>query len=974
MTKEMRIDPRKNFIPRFLPWLLAAAALAIYCFTLNHWVSLLNLEAVAKVSGWMWLPELVNPLLFLVTCPFHWLPAAQVPVALNVLSAVCAAATLGLLARSVALLPHDRTDAQRRRERSDFSFLTIGSAWLPPVLAVAVCGLQLTFWEHATNFTGETFDLLLFAFVIWLLLEYRLDEREGRLYLAAAVYGAGMAENWAMVGFLPVFIASIIWIRGLAFFNLRFLQWMVLCGLAGMSLDLLLPMWAVVSGKIPGAFWWLALKSSLAPQYSVLKFYFLSCIHPQQYFEILILFLAYLMPVFALAIRWQSSFGDNSRMGMALASFMFHLVHAIILFICVWLVFDPPFSPREKGLGLTFYYFIALSVGYYSGYFLLVFGKKAFSRSPTPAPAPLQFLNPFVVAGVFILAALAITGLVYKNAPQVHSFNGNTLSQYASLMEEDLPARGGLLLSDDPQRLFVMQAALVRDGRAQEFVPLYTHWLVYPAYHKFLHRKFPQKWPDTVAASEMTNNVSPAHLVGLLTTLAMTNELYYLHPSYGYYFEQFYLEPHGLVYKLKPLPRDTLLPPPLDQDQIALNEAAWSRADDHALPDIEREISPPEDGVPRSFGQRLLARLHVAREQNPNAVVAGTFYSRGLDFWGVALQRAGELQKAAAAFRMAQELNPDNVVAQINLQFNQALRDGRTVPVEPSKARRDQFGKYHDWNEVMNANGPFDEPSFCFVNGVMLARDNLLVHQAAVPLARVCELDPDYLPARLFLAQVYLFSRLPDRALATLHDPLTQPQKFSLTDSNSTELDVLVAGAYIQKTNFAEGTRLLELELSRHPDNNDLLTATVQVFVMRGLFTNALAVIDRKLKTAPDEQPWLFAKGYVCIQLHAYDAAIAALTRVLDVQTNYTDARFNRALAYLDSGNLDAARADYRELQQTLTNSYPIAYGLGEIAWRQHETNEAIRNYKIYMANARTNTAEATNVILRLRELNGLSP
>ena len=47
------------------------------------------------------------------------------PVALNLFSAVCAALTLGLLARSVAILPHDRTDAQREREHSDFSFLTI---------------------------------------------------------------------------------------------------------------------------------------------------------------------------------------------------------------------------------------------------------------------------------------------------------------------------------------------------------------------------------------------------------------------------------------------------------------------------------------------------------------------------------------------------------------------------------------------------------------------------------------------------------------------------------------------------------------------------------------------------------------------------------------------------------------------------------------------------------------------------------
>ena len=47
----------------------------------------------------------------------------------------------------------------------------------------------------------------------------------------------------------------------------------------------------------------------------------------------------------------------------------------------------------------------------------------------------------------------------------------------------------------------------------------------------------------------------------------------------------------------------------------------------------------------------------------------------------------------------------------------------------------------------------------------------------------------------------------------------------------------------------------------------------------------------------------------------------------------------------------------------------PVAYGLGEIAWRQHDSAEAIRNYQVYLANASTNTAEATNVIARLREL-----
>ena len=224
MTTETQTNPRKNFVPRFLPWLLAVASFALYWLTLNRWVSPFNLGSVAKLSGWTWQLVISNPLTFLVTYPLRQLPALQIPLALNVFSAVCAALTLGLLARSVALLPHDRTDAERKRERSDFSFLTIGSAWLPPVLAVLACGLQLTFWEQATNWTGEMFDLLLFASVIWLLLEYRLDEREWRLFLASAVYGAGMAENWAMVGFLPLFLTALIWMRGLNFFNARFLS------------------------------------------------------------------------------------------------------------------------------------------------------------------------------------------------------------------------------------------------------------------------------------------------------------------------------------------------------------------------------------------------------------------------------------------------------------------------------------------------------------------------------------------------------------------------------------------------------------------------------------------------------------------------------------------------------------------------------------------------------------------------------
>jgi tetratricopeptide (TPR) repeat protein len=212
-------------------------------------------------------------------------------------------------------------------------------------------------------------------------------------------------------------------------------------------------------------------------------------------------------------------------------------------------------------------------------------------------------------------------------------------------------------------------------------------------------------------------------------------------------------------------------------------------------------------------------------------------------------------------------------------------------------------------------------------------------------------------------------ARLPQRALDVLRDPLAQPEKFSLVATNETQLHVLAAAAYFQETNSTRGVELLESEIALHPADNDLLAAAAQAYMTRGLFTNALGVIDRKLKTAPDDLDWLYSKGYVSIQLKNYAAAIAALTRVLAVQTNNNDALFNRAIANLDSDRLDAARADYLRLQQSFTNAFQVAYGLGEIAWRQHDTNEAIRNYEIYLANGNTNSDEAQTILERWREL-----
>ena len=233
---------------------------------------------------------------------------------------------------------------------------------------------------------------------------------------------------------------------------------------------------------------------------------------------------------------------------------------------------------------------------------------------------------------------------------------------------------------------------------------------------------------------------------------------------------------------------------------------------------------------------------------------------------------------------------------------------------------------------------------------------------------------PSPCTARFWIAQIYVISHLPDRALEAIREPLEAPEKFSLAVTNFVQINVLAAAAYFQKNETARGSRLLELEISRHPDDDHLLTLTAQAYMLHGLFTNALAVIDHRLKLTPDDPNWLFSHGYVNLQLKNYDDAIAAMTRVLSIQTTNNNALFNRAVAYLYDDKLDAARADFLQLQKTFTNSFQVAYGLGEIARRRNETNEAIRNYKIYLANANPNTIEATNVLQRLHEFTGKFP
>lgn len=962
MPNGVRIDARRDFVRRVLPWLIAAGMLLFYLATLNHWVSLTSLGSVATISGWTWTAQYSSPLFYLVTMPFRLLPAAAVPIALNLFSAVCAALTLGLLARSVGLLPHDRTEAQQVRERNDFFLLTLRSAWFPSLLAALLCGLQLTFWETATNGGSEMFDLLLFAFVIWSLVEYRLDGRVWRLYASAAVVGLGVVEGPAMTAFFPLFLVAIIWVRGFAFFNVQFLIRMFLCGLAGFSLLLLYRLASVLGDGLPTSFWQ-ALKFSLGGQIIVAHLYWACLTNPGEYLSDLLMpvFIS-LLPLLVMSVRWK--FGDNSKIGSALANLMFHAIHAIFLGVCLWIVFDPPFSPREKNMGLTLYYLIALSAGYYAGYFLLVFGKRH-PRAKERPPILVSLGNKTVVIGVWVVAVIALAGLICKNTPVIRAANGDTLRKFSSLVIRNLPPKA-IVLSDEAERMYLTRAALASIGRANNYLLIDTAWLPYPEYHRFLHKESPQTWPLLVKPGQ-TNILNAIGLVALLGYLDRTNELYYLHPSFGYYFEEFYLEPHGLVYKLKTLPRDTLLPPPPDKDLVAENETFWKTAQEDVLAPVADALAPADPGATESFVNAQLDHLHVLREPDPSVILEGDYCSRSLDFWGVELQRLGDLTDAADKFRAALEFNTNNAAARLNLAVNSDLCAGRRMSADPARATFDQSIDLNNPAGILRQDGPIDDPAFCFLYGYTLADVNKFFRQAVAPLKRACQLDPDYLPARIWLARVYGMNHMPDRMFDVLREPVPQTDESSPSDSR--QLHMLLSAAYFQKNDLTNGVRLLDMEVSRDPTNQDLLTTVGKIYMNRGMFSNALVIADMQSRLTPDDPSRLLTRGYLYNQLRQYEKAIATLNRALAIEKENDAVTFQLGVANFGAGNLDAARTNFEKLQQSRTNSPQLAFSLEEIAWRRHDTNEAIRNIQIYLANARTNTPQAQLLEERYRQL-----
>lgn len=930
----------RNFTLSVLPWVVAASALVLYLVTLASWVTLPSLGLTAQVLGWdWWNPKLGRPLYHLLTLPVKALPAGSQFAALNAFAALCSALTLALLARSVALLPQDRTRDQRALLREGNSLLAIPANWLPPLLAVLACGLQLTFWEHATAATGEALDLLLFAAAIGCLLEFRQDHDDQWLARFALACGLGFANNWAMVGFAPFLLAALVWVKGREFFRLRFLGRLAAWGGPGLLLYLFNPLTASPEfGFGFGEFF----QAELGAQKNLLLY------SPKG--RVLLLACVTLLPLALIGVRWSSTFGDVSAAGSFLSNLLFRLLHALFLAGCVFMTLDQAFSPRTLGDGramLLFYYLGALVIGYCTGYFLLLCGKK--EEKSWQQPSALGTALNFIILCLLWLGLIALPAwLVLKNLPSLRAQNGPAVREFATQLTKGLPGQGALALSEQPTHLLLVAAQL--HGQPSPHILLEARMLMLTRYHRQLARRHGGRWPDPGATPD-TQVIPPQAIASFLGAQTSSNHVFLLHPPLpATYLENLYAEPLGAVSALHLYPTNQIVPPPLSPEARRLS-LSWAPKD-------VRVWQPPDTDS---------AKVETA----PDLLTLRAYYSSIANAMGVDLLRSGSpTNEVSALFALALKLNPNNLVAVLNRDSAEARRTGQPSASNPAKIAQELLAVHQNWPAVLARHGVPDEANFCFALG-HLYRQGGLPRQAIIQLTRVTELAPTNHTAHLLLADTFITQGAPDFAKAVLDAARARPELragLAASEAAVLRLDALYLS---QKGKPAEAEQAFADALKKFPSDLPLLDSLTEIFLLSGRFTNALVLTDAQLKVAPTSPRALVNKGGLHIQLKQFEAALVPLNQLVELQPSHPGARLNRALTLMNLNRPAAAAQDYQKLIELAPDKHNGHFGLGDIAWQRKDAAEARKHYTAGLKLAPPDAPETKIAQQRLKELGG---
>jgi tetratricopeptide (TPR) repeat protein len=400
-----------------------------------------------------------------------------------------------------------------------------------------------------------------------------------------------------------------------------------------------------------------------------------------------------------------------------------------------------------------------------------------------------------------------------------------------------------------------------------------------------------------------------------------------------------------------PLSTNTPTPPLLTAEQVRQNEAFWQELKGGAFKQLAREVK--------------LAK--GKKQENVSAVLMGAIYSRAINYFAVELQKRGDLPKAREYFELALDVNPDNVAALINLDYNKLKAVGGTE-APPSEEVAKKIAVYRgSWEAVLGYNGPVDEPNSCY----LLAQSFTKGHnyrQAAQLLERIEAFTPDNVSAQIALASVYVQGGRQEDALRKVTEIRTKFPK--MTEDQTLTLFECEAWAQSFKGDLPAAQKILSIAERAYPNRSEPFKGMAEIYLSQGDLTNAMASLKGLIQAQPDSLDGLINYAALNIRIGKFKEAIPSLDRALLLQPENLYALLNRAIANLQLENFEAARQDYETLELHLPKPmHAVHYALGEIALRQKQKPKALKHFEKYLKLAPHGTPEMKFVEYRIQQL-----